>query len=93
MDEESVNAAFARIAYLRLLNAFYEIIRPNTSMKEAIFDECFVAVLKDTSSIIMIDFLSFLTASLEKMDHLTHTRNIRFLANRSRESIRGSVRK
>ena len=54
VDEESVNAAFARIAYLRLLNAFYEIIQPNTSMKEAIFDECFVAVLKDTSSIIMI---------------------------------------
>ena len=39
VDEESVNAAFARIAYLRLLNTFYEIIQPNTSMKEAVFDE------------------------------------------------------
>ena len=37
VDEESVNAAFARIAYLRLLNTFYEIIQPNTSMKEAVF--------------------------------------------------------
>ena len=54
VDEESVNAAFARIAYLRLLNAFYEIIQQNTSMKEAVFDECFVAVLKDTFLIIMI---------------------------------------
>ena len=66
VDEESVNAAFARIAYLRLLNAFYEIIQPNTSMKEAIFDECFVAVLKDTSSIIMIGIFWSLKGSKDE---------------------------
>ena len=66
VDEESVNAAFARIAYLRLLNAFYEIIQPNTSMKEAIFDECFVAVLKDTSSIIMVGIFLSLKGSKDE---------------------------
>ena len=66
VDEESVNAAFARIAYLRLLNAFYEIIQPNTSMKEAIFDECFVAVLKDTSSIIMVGIFWSLKGSKDE---------------------------
>ena len=66
VDEESVNAAFARIAYLRLLNTFYEIIQPNTSMKEAVFDECFVAVLKDTSSIIMIGIFWSLKGSKDE---------------------------
>ena len=37
VDEESVNAAFARIAYLRLLNTFYEIIQPNTSIEGSSF--------------------------------------------------------
>ena len=66
VDEESVNAAFARIAYLRLLNTFYEIIQPNTSMKEAVFDECFVVVLKDTSSIIMIGIFWSLKGSKDE---------------------------
>lgn len=66
VDEESVNAAFARIAYLRLLNTFYEIIQPNTSMKEAVFDECFVAVLNDASSIIMIGIFWSLKGSKDE---------------------------
>ena len=74
VDEESVNAAFARIAYLRLLNTFYEIIQPNTSMKEAVFDECFMAVLKDTSSIIMIGIFWSLKGSKDEEILLEHIR-------------------
>lgn len=79
VNEESVNAAFARIAYLRLLNTFYEIIQPNTSMKEAVFDECFVAVLKDISSIIMIGIFWSLKGS--KKDEEILLENIRESVN------------
>ena len=47
VDEESVNAAFAKDCLSAFAEIhFYEIIQPNTSMKEAVFDECFVVVLK-----------------------------------------------